>query len=240
MAETILIFRIGASVSTQSPATSFSAKGSPPTIVFYRREFAVPDAHREAGTGRPNQVLILLQAYEDNIGAMLGLGPELVTRLPEVEVIYQEHPNFPVGSQAKARLLENSPARLRFLAPGEAVNYRQCLAQVTGYSTAAVPGVLAGVPLVWLRGQVENSIFCEDLFTRIGFPADTDDAVVNLLTRLAEGDPEMLEAATQARFEAAKIFNPAGTGEMTLAAAIGRALEACRLEVANAFSALSR
>ena len=173
------------------------------------------------------QVVILLQAYEDNIGGMVQLGEEIARKHPELLVIYQEHPNFPVCSRVKSGLLKKSPGRLRFLEPRETVDYAKTLALVTGYSTAAVPGVLHGVPLIWLRRQVDNSIYGEAYLNRIGLVADKPDEVNSILKRLIRRDPEKLAACVAAAAEAKAIFTPpSALAARTLPEALAQAIQA--------------
>ncbi len=173
------------------------------------------------------QVVILLQAYEDNIGGMVQLGEEIARKYPELLVIYQEHPNFPVCSRVKSDLFKKWPGRLRFLAPRESVDYAKTLALVTGYSTAAVPGVLHGVPLIWLRRQIDNSIYGEAYLNRIGLVADKADEVNSILKHLIRRDPEKLAACVAAAAEAKAIFTPPSTSAArTLPEALAQAIDA--------------
>ena len=161
----------------------------------------------------------------------MKLSSPLDSRAHGITVVYQEHPNFPVGAQAKARVLEQAAGRLRFLAAGEALDLGNCLAQITGYSTAAVPGVLRGVPLIWLRGQVENAIFCEDFLHRIGFPADSPAEVAELVLKLQGADVGTRETAASASREAREIFAPASAGTAALADALAQALADSQAEL---------
>jgi hypothetical protein len=173
------------------------------------------------------QVVILLQAYEDNIGGMVQLGEEIARKYPELLVIYQEHPNFPVCARVKSDLLKKWPGRLRFLAPRESVDYAKTLALVTGYSTAAVPGVLHGVPLIWLRRQIDNSIYGEAYLNRIGLVADKPEEVNSILKRLIRRDPEKLAACVAAAAEAKAIFTPpSALAARTLPEALAQAINA--------------
>ena len=178
-------------------------------IYFYYRSFAT-QPHSPSGIThfKPRQVVILLQAYEDNIGGMVHLGEEIVRNHPELRVLFQEHPNFRVSPQVASRLMRKFPGKLSFLEPGGTVDFAHTLALITGYSTAAVTGVLAGVPLIWLRRQIDNSIYGEAYLDRIGFAADNYDDVNSILKRLIRLAPATLEAAAVATTEAAKIFMP--------------------------------
>jgi hypothetical protein len=195
-------------------------------IYPYHRNFAAQHAESSEGNGGAVQVVILLQAYEDNIGAMVRLGAEIAARVPKIQVLYQEHPNFPVCGKAKAKVLAEAPGRLRFLEPREPVNYARTLALITGYSTAAVPGILHGVPLIWLRRQIDNSIFCEAFLDRIGFAADKADEVVSILKRLMRRDLQTLQACVAATEEAKAIFTPSTAfAGRSLSEALGQALD---------------
>ncbi len=205
-------------------------------IHTYHRNFAqgrgaIPKEGHEPLT----QVVILLQAYEDNMEGMVRLGTDIATRLKKVAVVYQEHPNFPVCDRMKTKLLDAAPGRIRFLEPGESVEYQDTLAMVTGYSTAAVPGILQGVPLIWLRRQVDNSIIGEAYLGRIGFAADKSEEVLSYLKRLYRKDGRMLKACAKAAAETRKIFiptcSPPGT---TLGDALLKAREESFAEIASA------
>jgi hypothetical protein len=188
----------------------FVRQGMPTEDIYsYYRNFATqpvsPSGIHHPG---PRQVVILLQAYEDNIGGMVHLGEEIARNHPELTVLFQEHPNFRVSPRVASRLMRKFPGKLRFLETGGTVDFTDTLALITGYSTAAVPGVLAGVPLIWLRRQIDNSIFGEAYLDRIGFAADKYDDVSSILKRLIRLDPATLEAAAVATTEAVKIFMP--------------------------------
>jgi hypothetical protein len=177
-------------------------------IYSYTRDFSIAPTNDVCEELVKNQVVILLQAYEDNIGGMVRLGGALINALPDITVTYQEHPNFPVCNRVKADLARSHPKRLRFLAAGEKLNYQTILCLVTGYSTAAVPGILKGIPLVWLRRQVDNSIYGEDYLQRIGFVADKFDEVISRIRKIANHDSKTLEACVSATTEARSIFMP--------------------------------
>jgi len=202
----------------------------------YHRNFAqgrgaIP---KERG-GTLTQVVILLQAYEDNMEGMVSLGADIATRLKKVAVVYQEHPNFPVCDRMKGKLLAAAPGRIRFLEPGESVEYADTLAMVTGYSTAAVPGILQGVPLIWLRRQVDNSIFGEAYLGKIGFAADKSEEVLLFLKRLYRKDGRMLKACARAAAETRKIFIPTCSAPGTsLGDALAKAREDSFEEIAAA------
>ncbi|RYD23113.1 MAG: hypothetical protein EOP88_05455 [Verrucomicrobiaceae bacterium] len=187
-------------------------------VHVYHRNFAVGRQNAASENAEGSQVVILLQAYEDNIEAMVRVGTDILDSVEGMNVIYQEHPNFPLCDRMKESLREAYQGRLRFLAPGEPVDYGRTLALVTGYSTAAVPGVMLGVPLIWLRKQIDNSIFGEAYLDRIGFAADWSSEVISLLGRLREKDTEMLAACAVASREAREIFVPSCGREGTLLA----------------------
>jgi hypothetical protein len=97
------------------------------------------------------------------------------------------------------------------------VDFRRALAMVTGYSTAVVPGVLAGVPLVWMRRQIDNSIYGESYMNRIGFPADTADGILAVLKLLLARDAAAMESCAVFRAAAKEIFShadPRGLAEV--------------------------
>ena len=178
-------------------------------IYSYYRNFAAQTVSTSGvASPEPRQVVILLQAYEDNIGGMVHLGEEIARNHPELTVLFQEHPNFRVSPRVASRLMRKFPGRLRFLETGGKVDFANTLALITGYSTAAVPGVLAGVPLIWLRRQIDNSIYGEAYLDRIGFAADKYDDVNSILKRLLRRDSATLEAAAVATTEAEAIFMP--------------------------------
>jgi hypothetical protein len=137
-----------------------------------------------------DQVVIYLQAYDDNLGAMLRLGAEIARAFPHLRIAYQEHPSFPVCGRAKAELPAAWPGRLRFLAPGETIAAVETLAMITGYSTAVVPGILRGIPLIWLRGLVDNSIYGETFLRAVGFAAadEVGEVMENLARLINPGD----------------------------------------------------
>lgn len=184
-------------------------------IHTYHRNFSIGREAVVAGQSGGSQVVILLQAYEDNIEAMVVVGTDILDSVEGTNVIYQEHPNFPLCGKMKSKLAADYPERLRFLNPGEPVDYQRTLALVTGYSTAAVPGVLQGVPLIWLRKQIDNSIFGEAYLDRIGFAADRSEEVVSLLKRLQKKESRMIEACGVASREAREIFVPTCSQEGT-------------------------
>ena len=203
-------------------------------IHSYYRNFAVETcAPSEPSASRPMEVVILLQAYEDNIGGMVQLGEEIAREHTELTVLYQEHPNFPVCRSVKSGLLKEMPGRLRFVGPQESVDFSRTLALVTGYSTAAVPGVLHGVPLIWLRRQVDNSIYGEAYLHRIGFAADKTDEVNAILRRLLHRDPATLEACLAATAEAKAIFTPSTLAAPTLPEALAQAIKYSFAEIAS-------
>jgi hypothetical protein len=178
-------------------------------IYSYHRNFSLgPEADSSGPSDGRRQVVIYLQDYKDNIGAMIHIGATIVGRFPMIEVLYQEHPNFPVCEREKTKLLKRNPERLRFLKPREPVDYGKTLALITGYSTAAVPGILQGVPLVWLRRQVDNSIYGEAYLDRIGIVADKTSEVLKILDRLVNMDARTLEACVAATAETKAIFSP--------------------------------
>lgn len=197
-------------------------------VYSYYRNFVVDtNVPAAPGVSELTQVVILLQAYEDNIGGMVRLGEEIARKHPELLVIYQEHPNFPVSSHVKSGLLKKWPGRLRFLVPREPVDYSKTLALVTGYSTAAVPGVLYGVPLIWLRRQIDNSIYGEAYLNRIGLVADKAEEVNSILKRLIRRDPEELAVHVAAAAEAKAIFTPpSALAARTLPEALAQAINA--------------
>jgi hypothetical protein len=196
-------------------------------IYSYYRNFATQPVSPSGIPHRgPRQVVILLQAYEDNIGGMIQLGEAIARNHQELTVIFQEHPNFRVSPRVASRLMRKFPGKLRFLETGGTVDFTDTLALITGYSTAAVPGVLAGVPLIWLRRQIDNSIYGEAYLDRIGFAADKCDDVSSILKRLIWRDSATLEAAAVATTEAVKIFMPDHEHPTrSLTDAIGQALK---------------
>lgn len=204
-------------------------------IYHYHRNFKV--GRVEQLRKRPSKfhkVIIFLQDYCDNMSAMISVGEELVRTLPNIKVIFQEHPNFPVCEHARTRLVKNGHQRLRFLKPREAVNYDEVLAMITGYSTAAIPGVLDGVPLIWLRRQVNNSIYGEDYLRRVGLAADSNVEVLSLIRLLIARDPEILSACMAAGKAAGEIFCPPDEhAERSLSAALEHALEDGFAEIAS-------
>lgn len=216
----------------------FLRQGIPENHVHtYHRNFAVGRESAAVINGNGSQVVILLQAYEDNIEAMVRVGTDIIDRVKDVKVIYQEHPNFPLCARMKEKLLAAYPKRLRFLKPGEPVDYQHTLALVTGYSTAAVPGVIQGVPLIWLRRQIDNSIFGEAYLDRIGFAADKSDEVISLLKRLRKKERQMLKACELASQEAREIFIPTCSQPGTaLSDALEMALEGSFAEIQAAAS----
>lgn len=208
---------------------------APENIQSYNRNFAAEPNNPSEGAPVQRQVVILLQAYEDNIGGMVQLGEEIVRKHPELTVLYQEHPNFPVCDRVKLGLLKEWPERLSFLETGGSVDFATTLALITGYSTAAVPGVLAGVPLIWLRRQIDNSVYGEAYLNRIGFAADKADEVSSILKRLLRRDSATLEACIAATAEAKAIFTPyADQAETTLPEALAQAIHESFAEIASA------
>lgn len=201
-------------------------------VHVYRRHFG-EEAHVGSSSVR-DEVLILLQAYEDNIGAMIRLGEEIVRRMPMLRVVYQEHPNFPVSESERSRLLADGGGRLRFLEKGGKPDYGRLVSLVTGYSTASAPGVIHGVPLIWLRREIDNSIFCESFLDRIGFAADDSNEVVSLLELLSALDKPTQRACESATRAAWEIFLPAGDGSATgFAAVLGRAVDESFAEISG-------
>jgi hypothetical protein len=179
-----------------------------------------------------SQVLIFLQAYSDHIGGMIRLGEEIVKHFPELEVVYQEHPDFRVCDKVKASIESRFPGRLRFLGIGESANSGNTVALVTGYSTAVVPGIMAGLPLIWLRRQIDNSVYGEAYLDRIGFAADKPGDVFAILDRLLKHDPATLAAAGTATEQAKVIFAPPSPGEgRTLPQAVVEALNESFAEI---------
>ena len=223
-------------VFDQVSKDEFVRQGMPPeNIQSYNRNFAAEPSTPSEGAPVQRQVVILLQAYEDNIGGMVQLGEEIVRKHPELTVLYQEHPNFPVCDRVKLGLLKEWPERLSFLETGGSVDFATTLALITGYSTAAVPGVLAGVPLIWLRRQIDNSVYGEAYLNRIGFAADKADEVSSILKRLLRRDPATLEACIAATAEAKAIFTPsADQAETTLPEALAQAIHESFAEIASA------
>lgn len=202
-------------------------------VHFYRRHFGKGTTHGSSSSVR-DEVLILLQAYEDNIGAMIRLGEEIVRRMPMLRVVYQEHPNFPVSESERSRLLADGGGRLRFLGKGVKPDFGRLVSLITGYSTAAVPGVIHGVPLIWLRREIDNSIFCESFLDRIGFAADDSNEVVSLLELLSALDEPTRRACESAIRAAREIFLPAGNGLLTgFEAVLGRAVDESFAEISG-------
>lgn len=181
-----------------------------------------------------HKVIIFLQDYCDNMSAMISVGEELVRTFPNIKVIFQEHPNFPVCEHARTRLVKSGHNRLRFLKPRESVNNDEVLAMITGYSTAVIPGVLDGVPLIWLRRQVNNSIYGEDYLRLVGLAADSNVEVLSLIRRLVARDPEALAACMAAGKAAGEIFCPPDENtERSLRAALEHALNDSFAEIAS-------
>ncbi len=222
-------------VFDQVSKEEFVRQGMPAGSIYsYCRNFASDSGvASEPSRAGQTQVVILLQAYEDHIGGMVHLGEEIARKHPELTVLYQEHPNFPVCHQMKSALLKELPGRLRFLESGEPVDFAHTLAQITGYSTAAVPGILHGVPLIWLRRQIDNSIYGEAYLNRIGFAADKSDEVNSILKRLIRRDPTLLEACAAATAEANAIFTSSSTqAAWTFPQALTQALDDSFAEIA--------
>lgn len=204
-------------------------------IQSYNRNFTAELSTPSEERPEQPQVVILLQAYEDNIGGMVRLGEEIARKRPELTVLYQEHPNFPICPRVKLGLLQEWPGRLSFLEAGGSVDFATTLALITGYSTAAVPGVLAGVPLIWLRRQIDNSVYGETYLNRIGFAADKADEVNSILKRLLRRDPATLEACIAATAEAKAIFTPSSAlAARTLPEALAQAINDSFAEIAVA------
>jgi hypothetical protein len=202
-------------------------------IHIYQRDFGA-GGEPSAGDGpiSRDQVVVFLQAYVDNIGAMVRTGLEIARRMPKLEVIFKEHPNYPICEKMKSELLREIPDRLRFLPAREAPQLSRALAMVTGYSTAAVPGILQGVPLIWLRRQVDNSVFGEEYLECIGFAADETHEVLTLLKRLMRQDPPTLEACSHAREQVAAIFtHHEGVPASSFSEALDRAIKDSFLEI---------
>lgn len=221
-------------VFDQVSKDEFVRQGMPPeNIQSYNRNFAAEPSNPSAGALVQRQVVILLQAYEDNIGGMVRLGEELVRKHAELTVLYQEHPNFPVSDRVKLGLLKEWPERLCFLETGGSVDFATTLALITGYSTAAVAGVLAGVPLIWLRRQIDNSVYGEAYLNRIGFAADKADEVSSILKRLLRRDPATLEACLAATAEAKAIFTPSALAAPTLPEALAQVINDSFAEIAS-------
>ena len=197
-------------------------------IHLYQRAFGGGGGEPSAGEGaeRRNQVVVFLQAYVDNIGAMVRTGLEIARRMPELEVVFKEHPSYPVCDRMKAKVSAEIPDRLRFLPSREAPQLSRALAMVTGYSTAAVPGILQGVPLVWLRRQVDNSVYGGEYLGRIGFAADGTEDVISILQLLVQHDPPTLEACSRAREQVAEIFtHPDGVPASSFSEALESAMD---------------
>lgn len=177
-------------------------------IYSYARDFTVDLSNNVENEILKNKVIILLQAYEDNIGGMVRMGAELLEAGLNIDVVYQEHPNFPVCDRIKVGLMDTHQGRLSFLQSGEKIDYQTTLCLITGYSTAAVPGVLKGVPLIWLRRQVDNSIYGEAYLSRIGFVADKLTDVISIMKKILNRDSLTLDACVRATGEAMAIFIP--------------------------------
>lgn len=177
-------------------------------IYSYARDFTVASSSHVVNGSSKDKVVILLQAYEDNMGGMVRMGAELLDAGLNINVIYQEHPNFPVCDLIKVGLMKKHHGRLSFLKSGEKIDYSTTLCLITGYSTAAVPGVLKGVPLIWLRRQVDNSIYGEAYLSRIGFVADKLTDVISTVKKLLDRDLLTLETCIRATEEAMAIFTP--------------------------------
>ena len=108
------------------------------------------------------------------------------------------------------------------------------LAMITGYSTAVIPGALHGIPLVWLRRQIDNSIYGEAYLERIGFAADSPAEVLAIIDKLRSGDAATLAAQRTALAAAHEIFVSSSDGrEHSLAAVLGKAVDACFEEIAG-------
>jgi hypothetical protein len=205
-----------------------------PADRIHRYDRMPPEAPGELPPAtRRDQVVIYLQAYDDNLGAMVRLGAQIAGAFPDLRIAYQEHPSFPVCGRAKTDLLAAWPERLRFLTPGEAVAPADTLAMITGYSTAVVPGILRGIPLIWLRGLVDNSIYGETFLHAIGFAAaDCVGEVLENLARLVTPCDSVKGRLAAVRGAAADIFR--GGPEdcpQDLAEVLHQAAEACFGEI---------
>ena len=192
---------------------------------YHRNSGALEDAPTRLDAPPRRDILVLLQAYTDNMGVMISAGVEILRNHPDLRVILQEHPHFPVSGDTKSRLLQEMPGRLRFLARGEKVDYAGILAMITGYSTAAIPGVLLGTPLIWLRREIDNSVYGEAYLGPIGFAADSTGEVLEIVARLRERDPQTVAECAAAVVAVREIFSSSsGHLYQSLAGALDQAL----------------
>ena len=193
-------------------------------IYHYHRNFG---AHRseKPRSHRPRKILVLLQDHMDHLSVLIAVGAEIARTIPEVKIIFQEHPDFPVGEEVKSRLIHDAPGRLRFLGRGKKVDYTDVMAVVTGYSTAAISGVLQGAPLIWMRRQIDNSVYGADYLERIGFAADSHSDALAILRRLLALDPQTVADCATATAAAHEIFASSAEGsDRPLAATLEQAL----------------
>ena len=229
-------------VFDQVTRDEFVRQGIPEEKIYsYCRNFSLastanPGAAEEK-KAKQKQVVVFLQDYSDSMGAMIRVGLEVAARFSSLHVIFQQHPNFPVCEKAKNKILLDSPGRLHFHQPGEVLEYSRTVALITGYSTAVVPGVLQGVPLIWLRRLIDNSVYGEDYLKRIGFAADSAADVVVIMKRLLQRDAESLRECAVATTEARAIFTPPSAQEgRSLASALQQALSESFDEIAASAS----
>jgi hypothetical protein len=217
----------------------FVRQGIPEGRIYsYCRNFSLanaasPSMVAEKHKVKQKQVVVFLQDYPDSMGALIRVGMAVAAHFSNLHVLFQQHPNFPVCEKAKNKILLDSPERLHFHKPGEALDYSRTVALITGYSTAVVPGVLQGIPLIWLRRSIDNSVYGEDYLQRIGFAADSVADVIIIMKRLFRRDVESLRECASVTTEARAIFTPPSAQEgRSLASALQQALSESFDEIA--------
>ncbi len=191
-----------------------------PTARIHQYQRTFPKFEKNPRAPSTHSVLVLLQDYLDNLDELLVTGAAIAHAIPDVEIVFQEHPDFPVAPSVKTRIQSNMPDRLRFLAKGEKFSSVSPLCVITGYSTAAVPWVLEGVPLIWLRGQVDNSATVGACLSQIGFPSDSTDETVALVNSLRVRLPETSSALPGFVESSRMIFLPFSVDDDTSLASV--------------------
>lgn len=201
--------------------------------LYHRRFSAGVQPDKPIVPLEPNIVLVMLQAPQDHMEAMLETGAEIARADSSLTVVFQEHPHFPVKPVIRAKLLQEMKHGLHFLQQGKKIHPAEVLVTITGYSTAVIPFVLQGVPLVWMRQQVGNSIFGEDYLTRIGIPSDSTQETIALVRGLRSGRADLLAVTAAARIAAQEIFEPSEKIlNRPIAHAVREAVDACFADLA--------